>query len=125
MRIGIVNDLPIAVEMLRLVLTDAARHQIAWVTRDGAEAVRLCASDKPDLVLMDLSMPGMDGVTATRRIMAATPCPILIVTASVGSNAGPVFEALGAGALDAVNTPVFGSSIPKESPAALLFRQYI
>ena len=122
MRIGIVNDLPIAVEVLRMVLTEGARHQIAWVARDGAEAIRLCASDKPDLVLMDLSMPGMDGVTATRRIMAATPCPILIVTASVGSNAGPVFEALGAGALDGVNTPVFGSSNPKESPEALLFK---
>jgi chemotaxis response regulator CheB len=40
MRIGVVNDLPIAVEVLRMVLTNAARHQIAWVARDGAEAVR-------------------------------------------------------------------------------------
>jgi two-component system response regulator WspF len=57
---------------------------------------------------MDLIMPVMDGIEATRRIMAETPCPILIVTATVEGNAGRVFEALGAGALDAVNTPVLG-----------------
>ena len=122
MRIGIVNDLPIAVEALSFVLRQSGRHEVAWVAHDGESAVRWCARDKPDLVLMDLRMPGMDGITATRRIMAATPCPILIVTASVGSYAGPVFEAMGAGALDAVNTPVAGSTRPSEDPAALLFK---
>jgi chemotaxis response regulator CheB len=64
---------------------------------------------------MDLIMPGMDGVEATRRIMANTPCAILVVTASVGANAGRVFEAMGHGALDAVDTPVLGSLL---GPAA-------
>ncbi len=41
--------------------------------------------------------------------MAATPCPILVVTASVDDNAGRVFEAMGFGALDAVDTPALGS----------------
>jgi two-component system response regulator WspF len=57
---------------------------------------------------MDMIMPVMDGVEATRRIMRATPCPILVVTATVEGNAGKVFEALGAGALDAVATPGIG-----------------
>jgi chemotaxis response regulator CheB len=68
--------------------------------------VDLCSSDKPDLVLMDLIMPNMDGVEATRQIMARTPCPIVVVTASIDNNSSKVFEAMGAGALDAVNTPV-------------------
>jgi two-component system response regulator WspF len=58
---------------------------------------------------MDLIMPRMDGVEATRRIMADTPCAILVVTADVESNAARVFAAMGHGALDAVDTPLLGS----------------
>jgi two-component system response regulator WspF len=55
---------------------------------------------------MDLIMPRMDGVQATRRIMARHPCAIVIVTADVRHHSSKIFEAMGAGALDAVNTPV-------------------
>ena len=109
MKIGIVNDLPIAAEALRRVVTLAPEHRVVWTAKDGAEAVELCARMTPDLVLMDLIMPGMDGVEATRRIMTSTPCTILIVTVSVDANAALVFEAMGHGALDAVDTPSLGS----------------
>lgn len=110
MKIAIVNDQSIAVEALRRALTygPAARHQLAWVAGDGAEAVRRCAEDQPDLVLMDLVMPVMDGVEATRRIMAHTPCAILLVSAHAGTQTGKIFEAMGAGALDVVAPPVAG-----------------
>jgi two-component system, chemotaxis family, response regulator WspF len=106
MRIAIVNDMAMAVEAMRRTLHDACGHELAWVARDGAEAVERCARDTPDLVLMDLIMPEMDGVEATRRIMARTPCAIVVVTASVDQNTSKVFEAMGAGALDAVDTPI-------------------
>jgi two-component system, chemotaxis family, response regulator WspF len=109
-RIGIVNDMRMAAEALKRALALAPEHEVAWIAGDGAAAVSACARDAPDLILMDLIMPGMDGVEATRRIMAATPCPILIVTVSVENNAGRVFEAMGFGALDAVDTPALGSS---------------
>jgi two-component system response regulator WspF len=109
MKIGIVNDLPMAAEALRRVLTLAPEHQLAWIARDGAEAVELCLKDTPDLLLMDLIMPRMDGVEATRQIMTQTPCAILIVTAGVDANAARVFAAMGHGALDAVDTPLLGS----------------
>src|SRR5882724_12962544 len=105
MRIAIVNDMVMAVEAMRRLLLEARGHELAWVARDGAEAVERCARDTPDLVLMDLVMPEMDGVEAIRRIMARNPCAIVVVTASVNRHCSKVFEALGAGALDAVNTP--------------------
>ena len=106
MRIAIVNDTLQAVEAMRRVLTGTTRHQVAWTAHDGTEAVALCARDRPDLILMDVIMPRMDGVEATRRIMAHTPCAIVVVTANVNDNFSKVFDAMGAGALDAVNTPV-------------------
>jgi two-component system response regulator WspF len=106
MRIGIANDMPMAAEALRRVLAASGEHKVAWVARTGLDAVRLCADLPPDLVLMDLDMPLLDGVEATRRIMADAPCAILVVTARPQDNVGQVFRALGAGALDVVATPV-------------------
>jgi len=98
-----------AVEILRRVVLSRPRYELAWIARDGAEAVTRCSRDLPDLILMDLIMPGMDGVEATRRIMRDTPCAVLLVTATVAGNADKVFDAMGAGALDVIATPVLGS----------------
>lgn len=108
MRIAIVNDVGLIVKALQMVLSQVPGYEIAWVARDGAEAVKKCSADTPDLILMDLLMPVMDGVEATRQIMANSPCAILVVTATVSGNASKVFEAMGYGALDAVNTPGLG-----------------
>ena len=106
MRIAIVNDMLMAREALRRAIAKIPDCTLAWIARDGAEAVQRCTDDTPDLILMDLLMPIMDGVAATRRIMSQTPCAILVVTATVEGQATKVIEALGAGALDAVQTPV-------------------
>ncbi|GAC1468150.1 MAG: Wsp signal transduction system protein-glutamate methylesterase WspF [Chamaesiphon sp.] len=106
MRIAIVNDQQMSVKMLEHILATVPDYELAWVACDGAEAVAKCAADTPDLILMGLHMPVMDGVEATRRIMTNHPCAILVVTSSVKGNASEVFEAMGYGALDAVNTPV-------------------
>lgn len=122
MRIAIVNDLFMAVEAMRRVLASATGHRIAWIARDGLEAVERCAQDRPDLILMDLIMPRMDGIEATRRIMAKTPCAIVVVTASIEESTSRVFEAMGAGALDAVNTPVLSEPGSLAGAKALLHK---
>ncbi|PTT83742.1 chemotaxis response regulator protein-glutamate methylesterase, partial [Pseudomonas sp. HMWF010] len=81
MRIAIANDMPLAVESLRRALAAEPQYELIWVAENGEDAVRRCREDHPDLLLMDMLMPGMNGVEATRRIMHDTPCAILIVTA--------------------------------------------
>ncbi|MGE6791531.1 chemotaxis response regulator protein-glutamate methylesterase [Pseudomonas guineae] len=119
MRIGIVNDMPLAVKALRGALARAPEHQVIWVASTGTEAVQRCREDTPDLLLMDLLMPEMDGVEATRQIMAETPCAILIVTSDVERHVSRVFEAMGHGALDVVATPALGDA-PLPDAATLL-----
>lgn len=106
MKIGIANDVAMAAEALRRVVASTAEHQVVWVARTGVEAVRLCAENRPDLVLMDLNMPELDGVEATRQIMEHSPCAILVVTGRPQDSVNQVFRALGAGALDVTATPM-------------------
>ncbi|WP_268799870.1 chemotaxis response regulator protein-glutamate methylesterase [Pseudomonas huanghezhanensis] len=120
MKIAIVNDMPMAIEALRRAIAFEPAHEVVWIARDGAEAVARCAELTPDVILMDLIMPVMDGVEATRRIMAATPCAIVIVTVDREQNVHRVFEAMGHGALDVVDTPAIGGGNPKEAAAPLL-----
>ncbi|MBL9141785.1 MAG: chemotaxis-specific protein-glutamate methyltransferase CheB [Phycisphaerae bacterium] len=110
MRIAIVNDLAMAREALRRAVAAVPDAVVAWTAVDGAEAVAKAQADRPDLILMDLIMPGTDGVEATRQIMQRCPCAIVVVTATVEGNASRVYEAIGAGALDAVDTPRIGSN---------------
>jgi two-component system response regulator WspF len=119
-RIAIVNDSLMAVEALRRALQAAPEYEIIWIAANGAEAVANCAQDRPSLILMDLAMPVMDGVQATRQIMAQTPCPILIVTATVNGRAAQTFEALGAGAIDAISTPILGMNGDTNGAEALI-----
>lgn len=124
MKIAIVNDMPMAIEALRRALAFEPAHQLVWVATNGAEAVQRCAELTPDLILMDLVMPIMDGVEATRQIMANTPCAIVVVTVDRQQNMHRVFEAMGYGALDVVDTPAIGGGNPKEA-AALLLRKIL
>ncbi len=110
MKIGIVNDVVLAAETLRRAIARDGRHEVIWIARDGEDAVNRCERARPDLVLMDLFMPRMDGIQATREIMARTPCAIIIATTDVADHLGKVFEAMGAGALDAVNVPALAET---------------
>ena len=119
MRIAIVNDLALAITSIRRVIEHDGRHNVAWVARDGVDALARFAADQPDLVLLDLVMPLLDGVQTTKRIREISTCPVLIVTANAGSASGQIFEAMGYGALDVVGVPLL-TGTPAESGRQLL-----
>ncbi len=120
MRIGIVNDSVMACEVLRRVVLSVPGQEVAWIARDGEQAMAMTRADGPDVILMDLFMPGTDGVEATRRIMNESPCAILVVTATVSGHISKVYQAMGSGALDAVDTPVLGTAGEVAGAASLL-----
>lgn len=75
----------------------------ARVASDGASAVQAAAQLKPDLVIMDIMLPVMDGLEATKRIVAARPVPVLILTAR--DDEADKVTGLGAGADDYMTKP--------------------
>lgn len=122
MKIAIVNDIPVAVEGLVRTIKNTTEHEVAWIAYTGQQAIEGCARDLPDLLLMDVMMPGMSGVQATRHIMRYTPCPIIIVTASIHRHSDVVFEAMSAGAMDAVVTPRLYPVAAENDAKALLHK---
>ncbi len=110
MKIGIVNDSNMATQAIASTLQSSPEHHVLWTAQNGPDAIRLCSENTPDLVLMDLVMPGMNGVETTRAIMRSCPTAILVVTASVSLNCALAFQAMGAGALDVIATPTLASN---------------
>lgn len=105
MRIALVTDRSPILQVLTRIISATPEHQLTWCARNCAEAVNLSGLDPPDLILLDLMMRGTNGAETTRIIMQHHPCLILIVTASIQDHCDSVFEALGAGAVDAVAMP--------------------
>lgn len=99
-RVLVVDDSPAALLLLVNVLQSDPAFEVVGPAHDGAEAMALVARHHPDVVLMDVHMPTMDGWEATRQIMETHPVPI--VMASAGGAADEVsltFRALEAGAV--------------------------
>lgn len=90
---------------LRVLLSRDPAVEVVGEAASGNEALRRVPLCNPDVVLMDMVMPGIDGLQTTRELMASHPRPILIVSDLVGQNADFNFKALAAGALDLVRKP--------------------
>lgn len=105
-------------EPIRVVICDDSRTYVMALTRvleaegdikvvrsyaSAEQLLRGIESLRPDLVTMDLDLPGMDGVAATRRIMAEHPVPVVVVSAHTGAGSVQAAEALAAGAVDVLH----------------------
>jgi two-component system, chemotaxis family, protein-glutamate methylesterase/glutaminase len=105
-RVLVVDDSPVARDYLAHLLEGEPDLKVVGVAASGREAVAAAAALKPDVITMDIFMPGLDGVQATRAIMESYPTPIVIVSANWNPGEAEItFRALEAGALALVRRP--------------------
>ncbi len=105
-KVLIVEDSRVVSQYLEYIFSQDPGIKVIGNVRNGKEAVAFIKNQKPDVVSMDIEMPVMNGLEATRILMSSTPLPILIVTASRNSNEVAIsMEALAAGALAVVQKP--------------------
>ena len=106
-RVLVVDDSATVRDLLVGILSSDPAIRVVGEASNGAEAVEKAATLAPDLITMDVMMPVMDGLEATKEIMIATPTPILIVSASGNRNIMDLsFDAMQAGALMVVSKPL-------------------
>lgn len=97
-RVMLVDDQSLFREGLRVILSTFADIEVVAEAEDGMEALRLCGTENPDVVLMDMKMPKLDGVATTRRLRTALPSCRVVVLTTFDDDAY-VLEGLRAGAV--------------------------
>ncbi len=105
-KIVIAEDSPVVREYLKYILDSDPDLQVIGMVNDGHKAVEMVTRTKPDVVIMDIKMPIMNGFQATRRIMETAPVPIVLVSAIYDTQeATTTFRAIEAGALTVMEKP--------------------
>jgi two-component system response regulator WspF len=113
-RIGIVDE-PRHAELLQLAIQLGGEHQVAWLVDSEAALAHRTAAGVPDLVLLNVDLPSVDGQAATRRLVSAGTA--VLVMAPGQADPARVFEAIGHGALDAIS---LGDAVFPEAIASVL-----
>lgn len=106
----IADDHPLFRQSVRTVLENEADFEVVGEASDGAETVKLADELHPDVVLMDITMPELDGLEATRRIKAAHP-EIAVLVLTIHNDEEHTVEILEAGAAGYLTKSVFGEDI--------------
>lgn len=125
-RVLIVEDSQTMRLLLERIVGDDHRLEIAASVASAEEALRILPTIRPDVISLDIRLPGMNGFDATRRIMAELPTPIVVVSASVEAEDLKIsMNALSAGALTVVEKPSGASSTDYAVLAERLCRQLV
>lgn len=123
-RVLVVDDSAMARHMLISMLARDPAIRVVGEARDGHECIRLVEKLRPDVVTMDVLMPGLDGLATTEHLMAYLPTPILVLTASLMSNEVDItFKMLDAGALEVLEKPAMSNVAAIERATRDLIRR--
>lgn len=124
-KVLIVEDSAVSRTLLLQILSEDPQILVIGAAANGREAIAMAHEKSPDLILMDIHMPEMDGFEATRRIMETNPIPIVICSASANLNEAVIgFRLMEAGAVACVEKPV-GRQHPDFHAQAMQLRQTI
>lgn len=104
-RVLLVDDSAIVASQLSAMIERTAGYEVAGRAKSGVEALKLYRELKPDVVLMDIVMPDMDGISALRSILATDRSAHVVMVSSVGGVAEKVTECLRLGAKGVVSKP--------------------
>lgn len=101
----VVDDSPVDRELLIEIIQAEADFQVAGQAADAYEAREKIRTLSPDVVTLDVSMPGMDGIKFLRNLMRLRPTPVVMISVATGEGAQVTLEALEIGAVDFVTKP--------------------
>ncbi|MFP2963512.1 chemotaxis-specific protein-glutamate methyltransferase CheB [Myxococcus sp. 1LA] len=104
-RVLVVDDSAFARKVLRQVLSSAEGLEVVGVARDGLDALEKVAELSPDVLTLDLVMPGLDGLGVLRALASIASAPRVVVVSSAGEESELAVAALQAGAVELVNKP--------------------
>lgn len=100
----LVDDSPLMRRLLADIFNDAGDFEVE-IARDGAEALEKLMSFGPDVVTLDIHMPGMDGLACLDRMMLLRPLPVVMVSSLTAAGADETLEAMALGAVDFIPKP--------------------
>ncbi|MFB0875024.1 MULTISPECIES: response regulator [unclassified Sphingobium] len=102
-RIVVVDDSLTIRAMIETLLERDRRVEVVGIARDGAEALEMIRLEKPDVVTLDIAMPGKDGMAILDEIMEIEPCPVIMLSSLMRDGAPIVAEAMDRGAAACFN----------------------
>jgi two-component system chemotaxis response regulator CheB len=102
-RIVVVDDSLTIRAMIETLLERDCRFEVAGIARNGEEAIDLINLERPDVVTLDVAMPGKDGMTILDEIMDIAPCPVIMLSSLMRDGAPIMAEALERGAAACFN----------------------
>lgn len=105
MKIAIISNKGEDTRILVDIIAYYTSHEVIWTEKTGLDGIKQCQQQTPDTLLIDLELPDVSTADVARAIMEDSACAIVVIAASIDNKAGKIFEAMGAGALDACKIP--------------------